>query len=354
MSTPKYDPAPSSLPHSIRDVAHLEDLLSEPSPGVIDTVAKLDGDYIVLGIGGKMGPTLARMIRRAAEAAGVKRRIVGVSRFSTPELPGQLKSYGIEPLSCDLLDPEALDTLPELPNVVYMASMKFGTTGQQSRTWAMNTFLPGTVARKFRHSKIVAFSTGNIYPMAPVYSGGCTEEVDPAPNGEYGMSALGRERVFEHFSRTLNIPMAIIRLNFAVEMRYGVLIDMAEKIWRGAPVDLAMGNLNAIWQADANAMTIEAFDHVSTPPLLLNLTGPEILSVRACSEELARLMGKAASFVGSESGTAFLSNAQRCLQLFGYPRATPKQILAWTADWVSRGGQTLGKPTHFETRDGKY
>jgi nucleoside-diphosphate-sugar epimerase len=235
-----------------------------------------------------------------------------------------------------------------------MAGMKFGTTGQQSRTWAMNTYLAGLVAQKFRRSKIVAFSTGNIYPMVPIHTGGCTEEADPSPNGEYGMSVLGRERIFEHFSRTLNIPTAIIRLNFAVEMRYGVLVDMAEKIRRGEPVDVSMGNLNAIWQADANAMTIQAFDHVSSPPFILNLTGPEILSVRGVCEELARLMGKNVSFTGVETGTAFLNNAQRCLQLFGYPRVTPKQILAWTADWVSRGGRTLGKPTHFEARDGKY
>lgn len=342
------------FPASIRDLAHLEDLLSEPSPGLIETVGRLEGDFIILGIGGKMGPTLARMIRRAADEAGVKRRVVGVSRFSTSELPDQLEARGIELIPCDLLDWEALNKLPELPNVIFMAGMKFGTTGQQSRTWAMNTYLPGMVAQKFRHSKIVAFSTGNIYPMVPIHSGGCTEASDPAPNGEYGMSVLGRERVFEHFSRRLNIPMAIMRLNFAVEMRYGVLIDMAEKIWRGEPVDVAMGNLNVIWQADANAMTIRALEHVSTPPLILNLTGPEILSVRGASEELARLMGRTATFAGSESGTAFLSNAQRCLQLFGYPRVTPRQILAWTADWVSRGGCTLGKPTHFEARDGKY
>lgn len=342
------------VPVSIRDIDHLEELLSEPSPGVIETVKRNDGDYLILGIGGKMGPTLARMIKNAANLAGVKRRVIGVSRFSTPELPAQLHSHGIETISADLLDPAALANLPDAPNVVHMASMKFGTTGQQHRTWAMNTYLPGLIANRFRQSKIVAFSSGNVYPIVPVHTGGCTENDSPVPNGEYGMSVLGRERILEHFSRTLNTPMAIIRLNFAVEMRYGVIIDMAERIWRGEPVDLTMGNLNCIWQADANAMSIQAFDHVSSPPFMLNLTGPEILSVRGASEELGALMGKTPTYSGTESGSAFLNNASLCMQLFGYPRIGPKQVIAWTADWVSRGGKTLGKPTHFEARDGKY
>ncbi|HET6249123.1 MAG TPA: NAD(P)-dependent oxidoreductase [Tepidisphaeraceae bacterium] len=339
---------------SIRDVDHLEELLSEPSPAAIDAVANVDGDFIVLGVGGKMGPTLARMLRRAVDAAGINRRVIGVSRFSTPELPEQLRQHGVEPISCDLLDGDALNKLPEIKNVIYMAGMKFGTTGQQARTWAMNSFLPGLVAQKFRHSRLVAFSTGNVYPMVPLHTGGCTEEVDPAPNGEYGMSCLGRERIFEHFSRSLNIPMAIIRLNFAVEMRYGVIVDMATQIYNDQPIDLCMGNLNAIWQSDANAMTIAALSHVSTPPLILNLTGPEILSVRAICQELGTHLGKPPKFVGSETGVAFLANAQKCMELFGYPRIPPRQIVQWTADWLTRGGKTLGKPTHFETRDGKY
>ncbi len=354
MDLPTPSTARHALPDSIRDVDHLEDLLSEPSVGVIDTVGRIPGDHLILGVGGKMGPTLARMIRRAADAAGSKCRVIGVSRFTSPDLPGRLQSHGVEPIHCDLLDPVALAKLPHAPNIIYMAGMKFGTTGQSARTWAMNAFLPGTVAQQFRHSRIVAFSTGNVYPMVPIHTGGCIEDHDPAPNGEYGMSCLGRERVFEHFSQTLNIPMAIIRLNYAVEMRYGVLVDLAERIWRGQAVDVTMGAFNAIWQADANAMAIQALGHAATPPLVLNLTGPETLSVRAASLELGKIMGKAPTFVGSESSVAFLNNAGRCLRLFGYPRVTPGQIFAWTADWVRRGGETSGKPTHFEVTDGRY
>jgi nucleoside-diphosphate-sugar epimerase len=342
------------LPNSIRDVAHLEELLSEPTPGVINTVAKLDGDFLVLGVGGKMGPTLARMIRRAVDLAGVNRQVIGVSRFTTPELPDQLRSQGIEPISCDLLDFAGLEKLPEARNVIYMAGMKFGSTGQQSRTWAMNTFLPGMVAQKFRASRIIAFSTGNVYPMTAHDAGGCDESADPSPVGEYAMSCLGRERIFEYFSRSLNIPMAFIRLNYAVEMRYGVLVDMAGKILADEPIDLAMGHVNVIWQADANAMSIEALEHVASPPLVLNVTGPETLGVRATCEALGRLMGKSPRFVGEEADAALLSNARRAVGMFGAPRVSPSQVLKWTADWVSRGRETLGKPTHFETRDGKY
>jgi nucleoside-diphosphate-sugar epimerase len=338
----------------IRDIEHLEDLLSTPTAGVIETVRRAGGDFIVLGVGGKMGPTLARMLRRAADAAGVTCRVIGVSRFSTGELPAQLQAHGIETISCDLLDAEALDRLPEAANVVYMAGMKFGATGQQARTWAMNAFLPGMVARKFRRSKIVAFSTGNVYPLVPIHSGGATETDDPAPLGEYAQSCLGRERIFEHFSRQWQIPMALIRLNYAVEMRYGVLIDMAQRIARNEPIDLSMAAVNVIWQADANAMSIQAFDHATSPPMVLNLTGPEALSVRRICHELGAIMEKSPVFTGSESESAYLNNAALCHQLFGYPQVPARQLIHWTGNWVMRGGSTHGKPTHFETRDGKF
>jgi nucleoside-diphosphate-sugar epimerase len=358
----RFDPAlvpPSlahALPDTVRDAEHLEDLLSEPSPGVVDTLSRLQGDLALLGVGGKMGPSLARMIRRASDAAGVKRRVIGVSRFGADgaRLAARLNGWGVETIPCDLLDPEQLGRLPEVPNVVYMAAMKFGTTGQQARTWAMNSYLPGTVAQKFRRSRIVAFSTGNLYPLVPVSGGGSVETDEPAPVGEYGMSCLGRERIFEHFSGVHQIPMAIIRLNYAVEMRYGVLFDMARKVWASDPVDVAMGNLNAIWQADANAMTLQAFDHVATPPRVFNVTGPETLSVRRVCEEYGRLMCKAVRFTGTEAPTALLNNAQLSHRLFGYPRVPIQQVIAWTADWVMRGGESHGKPTHFQTRDGKF
>ena len=338
----------------VRDLDHLEDLLSEPTAGVVDTVRRLEGDVIVLGVGGKMGPSLARMIRRAADEAGVRKRVIGVSRFSSQDLPGQLNGWGVETIACDLLDPDALGRLPDVPNVVFMAGMKFGSTGQQARTWAMNAVLPAYVARKYRGAKIVAFSTGNVYPMVPVTSGGAAETEEPRPVGEYAQSCLGRERVFEHFSRVDGTPTALIRLNYAVEMRYGVVIDLAQRVLAGETIDLAMGNFNCVWQGDANAMSIRAFDHVASPPFVLNVTGPETLSVRGVCEQIGRLMGRDVKFAGAESPTAYLNNSALSNRLFGYPRVPVQQVIAWAADWVKRGGASLGKPTHFETRDGKF
>lgn len=340
---------------SIRDVDHLEDLLSEPSPGVVQTLGQLDGDILILGVGGKMGPSLARMARRASDLAGVRRRVIGVSRFSSATLPDQLNGWGVETVPADLLDPDALARLPDAPNVVFMAGMKFGSTGQQARTWAMNTFLPGLIARRFARSRIVAFSTGNFYPLAPVQSGGAIEGDEPAPIGEYAMSCLGRERILEHFSRTLNTPMALIRLNYATEMRYGTLVDIAARVRDGKLIDLTMGNFNAIWQADANAHALQAFDHVSTPPTAFNVTGPETLSVRRVADTFAALMGGTqVQFEGTPAPTALLSNAQLSHCLFGYPRVPIEQVIRWTAEWVSHGGASLGKPTGFQTRDGQF
>ncbi|QOV92322.1 NAD(P)-dependent oxidoreductase [Humisphaera borealis] len=340
----------------MRDLDHLEDLLSEPSEGVIDTCRRLDGDVLVLGVGGKMGPSLSRMMRRASDAAGAKRRIIGVSRFAggTSRLQRQLNDWGIETIACDLLDQAALDRLPDTPNVVYMTGMKFGTTGQQSLTWAMNGFLPSIVCQRFSRSRIVAFSSGNIYAMSAVCSGGPTEGVDTAPVGEYGMSVLARERMFEHFSRTLKIPVTLLRLNYAVEMRYGVLVDLATKVWRGQPIDVSMGVFNVIWQGDANAQAIQSFDHVASPPRVLNITGPETLSVRALAEAFGRAMGKQPAIVGTEAATALLNNAQLSHRLFGYPRVPIQQVVEWTAEWVMKGGVNLDRPTHFETRDGRF
>jgi nucleoside-diphosphate-sugar epimerase len=347
-------PADPSSIDRVRDLDHLEDLLSEPGAGVVDTLRRLEGDVIVLGVGGKMGPSLARMLKRAADEAGVRKRVIGVSRFSTPTLPRQLESWGVETIQSDLLDPDQLEKLPRVPNVVYMAGMKFGTTGQSARTWAMNAVLPAFVARKFRGSKIVAFSTGNVYPMVPVTGGGAVESDEPQPVGEYAQSCLGRERVFEHYSRTDGTPVALIRLNYAVEMRYGVLVDLARRVLAGETIDLSMGNLNCLWQADANAMSIQAFDHAASPPFVVNVTGPEVMSVRRVCETFGRLLGKEVNFMGHESPTAYLSNAQLSHRLFGYPRVSIEHVVRWTADWVQRGGESFGKPTHFEARDGKF
>jgi hypothetical protein len=338
----------------IQSVEHLEDLLSEPTRGVVETLGRLEGDVILLGVGGKMGPTLARMARRASEVAGVRRRILGVSRFATGDLEGRLARHDIETIRCDLLDPVQLDRLPDAANVVYLAGMKFGATGQEPLTWAMNSFLPGMVCQRYRHSRIVAFSTGNVYGLSPVHLGGSVESDPLNPRGDYSMSCVGRERIFAHFSQVFGIPLALLRLNYATELRYGVLVDLAHRVHAGQMIDLTMGHLNAIWQADANAMALRAFDQVSTPAFVLNVAGPETLSVRRVSEQLGRLLGKDVRFAGSEAADAFLNNGQLGHRLFGYPRVSVQQMLHWIADWVQHGGVSLGKPTHFEVRDGKF
>jgi nucleoside-diphosphate-sugar epimerase len=338
----------------VENVEHLEDLLSEPTPQVVEVLSRLEGDMVVLGVAGKMGPTLARMARRASERAGVRRRVLGVARFTDARQEANLHAHGVETIRCDLLDQAQLDCLPDAPNVVFMTGMKFGSTGQEALTWAMNCWLPGLVCRKYRHARIVAFSTGNVYGLTPVALGGSLESDPLNPVGDYAQSCLGRERMFEHFSRTYQIPMAILRLNYATEMRYGVLVDLAQRVQGGQPVDVAMGHLNALWQADANAMALAAFVHLGSPPHVLNLAGPELLSVRRVAEQFGRLLGRAVTIQGTESPDALLSNGQLGQRLFGYPRVGPAQMIDWIADWIRRGGATLGKPTHFEVRDGKF
>lgn len=335
-------------------VAELEDRLSEPTPGVIETLRDLPGDLLFLGVAGKMGPTLARMARRASDAAGTARRVIGVSRFSDASQIKQLNAHGIETIRCDLMDEAAVAQLPEVENIVYCAAMKFGSTGNESLTWAMNTWLPSVVCRKFRRSRIVAFSTGNVYGLVPVSGGGSVETDPPQPVGEYAMSCLGRERMFEHFSRTLGIPTTLLRLNYACELRYGVLVDLARKIWTGQPVDLGMGWFNCLWQGDANAQTLQALALTTSPPFVLNLTGPELLRVRDVAEDLGRRLNRPVTFTGNESGSALLNNAAEARRRFGPPRVPASELLGWVADWVKRGGSDLGKPTHFESRDGRF
>lgn len=344
----------SAPPDAIRDAAHLDDLLSTPTEPALEAVRALDGDFLVLGAAGKMGPTLARMIRRACDAAGKKSRVVAVSRFSTAGSQDEFNRHNVETLKADLLDQKQLDALPDAANIVYMAGMKFGSTNQEALTWAMNAYLPGMVCQRFRKSRIVAFSTGNVYGLVPVHGGGSVETDPLNPLGDYAMSCVGRERIFEHFSRTLNVPVSIIRLNYAVEMRYGVIQDIASKVAAGQPVDVSMGNANVIWQGDANAMSIAAFAQAATPPFVLNAAGPELLSVRAIAHEFGRLLNKPVTITGTETGTALINNGQLGHRLYGYPRVPLQQILNWTAAWIGQGGATLNKPTHFETRDGKF
>jgi nucleoside-diphosphate-sugar epimerase len=339
--------------NSIETEAQLETWLSEPTAEVIETLGRLSGDLVLLGVAGKMGPTLARMAKRASDAAGVRRRVIGVARFSDG---GQaaLEAHGIETIRCDLLSEDEVARLPEAPNVIFMAGRKFGSTGDEPLTWAMNAYLPAIVCRKYRHSRIVAFSTGNVYGLSTPASGGSRESDPLQPIGEYAMSCLARERLFAYFSRVLNIPLAILRLNYACELRYGVLVDLAQRISREEPIDLAMGHFNVIWQGDANAMTLRAFDHVSTPPWVVNMTGPETLAVREVCLRLGELLGKPVYLSGSEAPEALLSNASIGLARLGPPRVSAAELTERVADWIARGGRTLGKPTHFESRDGKF
>jgi nucleoside-diphosphate-sugar epimerase len=337
----------------IETEAQLEAWLSEPTPEVIETLGRLPGDLVLLGVAGKMGPTLARMAKRASDAAGIRRRVIGVARFSDG---GQepLEAHGIETIRCDLLDEDEVAGLPDAPNVIFMAGRKFGSTGDEPLTWAMNAYLPAIICRKYRHSRIAAFSTGNVYGLSALAGGGSRESDLLQPIGEYAMSCLARERLFAYFSRALNIPMAILRLNYACELRYGVLVDLAQRIARGEPIDLTMGHFNVIWQGDANAMTLRALAHVSTPPWVVNMTGPETLSVRDVCIRLGELLGKPVRFSGIESPEALLSNASIGLARLGPPRVSAAELTGHVADWIARGGRTLGKPTHFESRDGKF
>lgn len=332
----------------------LEDLLSAPTPEVVETLARLEGDVLVLGVAGKMGPTLARMARRAFQAAGIERRVFGVSRFPSVEQRASLEAQRIETIRCDLTDEDAVARLPQVPNIVFMAGMKFGSTGQEARTWAVNCYAPAVVCRRYPESRIVAFSTGNVYGLTPAGAGGSVETDILRPVGDYAMSCLGRERIFEHFSRTQGTQAALIRLNYATELRYGVLVDLARAVHAGETIDLTMGFLNAIWQGDANAMALRAFAHVASPPFVVNVAGPEQLRVREVCEELGRLMGRTPRFTGAEAPDALLSDSSVARGLFGPPRTSARTLIEWIAGWVMQGGKSLDKPTHFAVRDGKF
>jgi nucleoside-diphosphate-sugar epimerase len=334
------------MPEPITSDEQLDELLSRPPPAVAEGLARLDGDLLVLGAGGKMGPSLARMAARAGK------RVVAVSRFSDAALPERLESWNVETIACDLLAPGALDRLPRCANVVYMAGRKFGSSGAEWETWATNVHLAGEAARAFAGARFVAFSTGNVYPLWPAGSEGPDESSATGPIGEYAQSCLGRERVLEHFCRRDGTPMAILRLNYAVELRYGVLVDLARKIVAGTPVDLSMGHVNLIWQGDASAVALLALDLVATPPVVLNVSGP-VVRVRDLAGRLGALMGREPHFTGTEQATALLTNAARCRALLA-PSIDLDTMLAWVAHWVSHGGSSLGKPTKFEVRDGRF
>jgi nucleoside-diphosphate-sugar epimerase len=318
-------------------------------------MARLGGDILLLGVGGKMGPALARMARRAADRAGSRRRVIGVSRFTSPGRKNWLEGWGIETIGGDLLDSSFVQSLPNADNVLYLVGRKFGANGDAAQTWALNAHLPGLIADRFSSSRVVALSSGNVYGFTPVNPGcGASEADDPDPQGEYAMSVLGRERVFEYFSRTRGTPTAIIRLNYATELRYGVLVDLALKVHRQEPVLLEMGYFNAIWQRDACEMILRSFEHADSPPLVLNVTGPERISCRETCERFGDMLERPVKFVGSESETALLSDARQAIERFGAPQATVQDMMAWIADWIRHGGETWDKPTRFEVRNGKF
>lgn len=338
----------------MKNINELEDRLSQPSPALIDDLSQVEGDILFLGVGGKMGPSLAQLARRAIVEGGLDKEVIAVSRFSKPELRAELEDTGIRTIAGDLLDESFLPSLPDCPNIIYMAGQKFGTAGNEPYTWAMNAYLPGRVGERYKQSRIVVFSSGNVYPFVPVDSGGATEATPPGPVGEYAQSCLGRERMFEYFSRQFGTPVLLYRLNYALDLRYGVLNDIARAIWQGEPVDLTMGYFNCIWQGDANRYALQSLRICESPARILNVTGPELASVRQVAERLAAKMGKEVQFTGRPAETALLNDAGECHRIFGLPEIKLDQLVEWTAQWVMQGGEDLGKPTHFQERTGKF
>jgi nucleoside-diphosphate-sugar epimerase len=339
------------LPDHLKNVSHLEEVMTTPSSALVGDLAGLDGDLLVLGVGGKMGPTLARLARRAAPG----KRIVAVARFSDRAVRTALEGHGVECFAADLLDRAAVARLPEAANVVFMAGRKFGSTGNEDLTWAMNVLVPAHVAERYAESRLVAFSTACVYPYVPVSGGGAVEAIPTTPPpGEYAASCVGRERVLEHLSRTHRTPGRLLRLSYAIDMRYGVLHDLGARIRAGRPIDLTMGYVNVIWQGDANEMALRALAHCTTPTSALNVSGPEIQSVRALAEGLAAELGREPVFTGEEAGDAWVVDCSEMVRLFGPPRVPLERLVAWQADWLRRGGASLDRDTHFEVRDGRY
>lgn len=338
----------------MNSIKELDEKLSIPSQDLIEDLSTIDGDILILGAGGKMGPSLAMLAKNASDQLDSSKEIICVSRFSDKKSQEKLEDHGIQTIATDLLMEDELQALPDVKNVIYMVGQKFGTSGNESLSWALNSYLPGRIAEKYKGSSIVVFSTGNVYPLVDVTSGGATENYQPAPVGEYAQSCLGRERVFEYFSKKNGTKILNYRLNYAIDMRYGVLVEIAKAIQQKKPIDLRTGHANVIWQGDANEIAIRCLNICSSPPNTLNVTGPETVSIRWLANEFGKLLGAKPQFVHAEQSTALLSNASECHRLFGYPSVSLRQMIEWTAEWIKNEGETINKPTHFQEREGKF
>lgn len=339
-----------NFPERFASARELEEYLSAPSSALVDYFKGLQGDIMIIGAGGKIGPTMAMMARRGVEKAGVQKKITAVDVQPLKALEGK----GIDVVQCDLLDRKAVGQLPRAENVVFMAGRKFGSSGSEWLTWAINVMVPHNVAEVCRESRIAVFSTGCVYPVVDISTGGSVETDPPAPVGEYAMSCLGRERVFDHYAAEKGTRVVQIRLNYALEMRYGVLVDIAMKVFHDKPVDVTTGFMNGIWQGDCCDQVLRSFDCAASPSAILNVTGPELVSVRWIAMRFGELFGKQPRITGQENGRAYLSNAAKANALFGNPSVPIGKTIEWVADWVERGGENIGKPTHFETQDGRY
>jgi dTDP-4-dehydrorhamnose reductase len=338
------------LPERFESVVELEEFLSTPSESLLEALRSLEGNIVIIGAGGKIGPTMARMARRAADEAGVRKEVYAVDVQPLEVLTGK----GIKTLQCNLLDRKEVDRLPKVENVVFMAGRKFGSSGSEWLTWAINVMVPHNVAEAFQNSRIAVFSTGCVYPVVDVRTGGSVETDEVCPIGEYAMSCLGRERVFDHYAAEKGTKVVQIRLNYSLELRYGVLVDIATKVYRDEPVDVTTGYMNGIWQGDCCDQVLRSFPYATSPSAILNITGPELVSVRWIATRFGQLFSKEPRIKGEENGLAYLSNAAKANALFGNPSVPIGRIMEWVADWIKRGGENIGKPTHFEAQNGKY
>lgn len=332
----------------------LDEILSRPGQALVEDMKKLDGDIMIVGAGGKVGPTLAIMAKRAVREAGIDKKVIAVSRFSDPFVVKALTEYGVQMIKCDLSKPSEIALLPRVKNIVYMLGRKFGTSGNAHETWMTNVCIPAYVTEHFKNADYVVFSTGNVYPFTDVSLGGSLETDEPNPVGEYAMSCLGRERVFENAAKKYGAKVLMYRLNYAIDLRYGVLCDMASAILAEKPISLRSPAFNCVWQGYANEVALRALMHASSDVEYLNVTGPETVSVLRAAEKLGKLLGKTPVFEGESTNAALLSNAGKCMRLFGYPSASVDQMIVWQAEWLRSGGRLLNKPTHFEERKGNF